>query len=272
MGLCERTADGAFSPGPMLGFCSDLPGGWSDELVAHASQLHAVPDGLGDEVAVLVEPLSVALHAVLAAPPKAGERVLVIGGGTLGLCVVAALRMVAIGAEVTIAVRHRAQREMAERLGAGAVAADAVDAAVEHAGARRFRPPVGDDVLVGGFDQVYDCVGSEDSLDAALRTARPRGRVVVPGGPGRIGGLDWTLVWTRELAISGSYVYGREDNLEGAPHTIDAAMRMLAEHPELPVGELVTHRFGLDQWRAAMGAALDRRGSGALKIAFQPQG
>lgn len=270
VGLCERTAEGAFAPAPMLGFCRDLPGGWSEELVAHASQLHPVPDGMPDETAALVEPFSVALHGVLAAPFEAGERVLVVGGGTMGLCAAAALRMVAPAVEVTLVARHPAQRQMAQRLGVGAVATDALEAAVERTGARRFQPLVGTDVLIGGFDRVYDCVGSAGSLDAALRTARPGGRVVVLGGPGEIAGLDWTLVWTRELRIVGSYVYGREESIDGQPHTMDVALRLLADHPELPVGELITHRFDLGEWRMAMAAALDRRGSGALKIVFGP--
>ena len=50
----------------LIGYCGDLPGGWSDAMVVHRSQLHAVPDAVSDEAAVLVEPFSVALHAVLA--------------------------------------------------------------------------------------------------------------------------------------------------------------------------------------------------------------
>jgi threonine dehydrogenase-like Zn-dependent dehydrogenase len=268
-GLCQRTAEGSLAPAPMIGFSRDLPGGWSDEVVAHASQLHAVPAGMSDETAVLVEPFSVALHAVLAAPPSAGERVLVIGGGSLGLCTAAALRLVAPDVEVTVVARHAVQRSMAERLGV-MVASDPLEAAVVRAGARRHRPLVGQDVLTGGFDQVYDGVGTVRSLDACLRVAAPRSRVVIVGGPALIGELDWTLVWTRELRIEGSYVYGTEHGLPGAPHTMDVAMRLLADHPELPLGALVTHRFALEEWRAAMAAALDRRGSGALKVAFVP--
>jgi hypothetical protein len=51
---------------------------------------------------------------------------------------------------------------------------------------------------------------------------------------------------------------------------MDAAMRLLADHPELPLGELVTHRFRLEDWRRAMVTALDRRRSGALKVVFAP--
>jgi threonine dehydrogenase-like Zn-dependent dehydrogenase len=49
---------------------------------------------------------------------------------------------------------------------------------------------------------------------------------------------------------------------------MDAAMRLLAEHPELPIDELVTHRFRLEEWPRAMAAALDRRRSGAIKVVF----
>ena len=264
-GLCLKTADGAFSPAPMLGYCRDLPGGWSEEMVAHASQLHPVPEALSDEAAVMVEPLSVALHAVLADAPADGERVVVIGAGTMGLCTVVALRLAAPAADVTLIARHAAQRDLGERFGA-TVRSSALDAAVELAGARRHRPLVGEDVLTSGFEQVYECVGSATSLAAALRVAAPRGRVAIVGGPAIIRDLDWTLAWTRELRLEGSYVYGTERGLPGAPHTMDAAMRLLAEHPELPIGELVTHRFGLEEWPRAMAAALDRRRSGAIKI------
>jgi L-iditol 2-dehydrogenase len=272
--LCERAAEGELAPGLLIGFCRDLPGGWSDAMLAHATQLHPVPDALSDEVAVLVEPFSVALHAVLAGPPAAGERVLVIGGGTLGLCTLAALRLIRPAARVTIVVRHPAQASMAERLGAVSVVRDSGDGALQaaqrDAGARRYQPIVGGPVLTGGFGQVYDCVGGRGSLDASLRVTAPRGRLVLVGGPGEIGGIDWTLAWTRELRIEGSYVYARESSLPGSPHTFTEAMRLLTERPDLPLGELVTHRFGLGSWRRAMGTALDRGRAAALKVVFAP--
>jgi threonine dehydrogenase-like Zn-dependent dehydrogenase len=138
---------------------------------------------------------------------------------------------------------------------------------VERTGARSYRSIIGEDVLTGGFDQVYDAVGTRASLASALRVAAPRARVVVVGGPGHLGGMDWTLVWARELRLAGTYVYGREVSGE---HTMDTALRLLTEHPELPIGELVTHRFRLDHWPAAMRAVLDRRKSGAVKVAFAP--
>ncbi|HTE64793.1 MAG TPA: zinc-binding dehydrogenase [Candidatus Binatia bacterium] len=272
--LCERAAEGDLSPGLLIGYCRDLPGAWSDAMLAHASQLYPVPDALSDEVAVLIEPFSVALHAVLAGPPTPGDRVLVIGGGTLGLCTLAALRLIRPATRVTILVRHPAQASIAERLGAVSVPRDtgdgAIRAAESDAGARRYQPIVGDPVLTGGFDQVYDCVGSRRSLDAGLRVTAARGRLGLVGGPGQLGGLDWTLAWTRELRIDGSYVYGREDSLPERPHTFQEAMRLLSERSDLPLGDLVTHRFGLGSYRSAMAMALNRRRNGALKVVFAP--
>jgi L-iditol 2-dehydrogenase len=275
-GLCLNAAEGDLAPGPMIGFCADLPGGWSEAMIAHASQLHAVPDEVTDAEAVLVEPLAVAMHAVLERAPAAGERALVIGGGSLGLCTVAALHLIDPRTDVTALVRHPAQARLAERLGAkrvireGGGLAGALRAAVEVAGAHRYRSILGQSVLAGGFEHVYDCVGSRTSLEASLRVAAPRGRVVIVGGPAEIGGLDWTLAWTRELRIVGSYVYGREPALVGKPHTMDHVLGLLAERRDLPLGELVTHRFPLAEWPRAIATALDRGGRGAVKVVFAP--
>jgi threonine dehydrogenase-like Zn-dependent dehydrogenase len=269
--FCLRAADGDLSPGMLVGYCADLPGGWSDGMVAHTSQLHPIPDELSDELSVLLEPFSVALHAVLARSPGVGERVLVIGGGTLGLCTVAALRLVEPRAEVILLARHAAQRLLGERLGASMAAGGrdaAVQAAIRHAGARAHRSILGQTVLSGGFAQVYDAVGSRRSLADAMRVSEPGGRLVLVGGPAEVGGLDWTLAWSRELRIDGTYVYGLEPSLPGTPHTFDEAIRLLLANPELPLGELVTHRFRLEDWRRAMAVSLSRGRSGALKVVF----
>ncbi len=84
-GLCTRTAEGSLSPGMLTGFCRDLPGGWSTDMVAHWSQIVPVPDEISDDVAVLIEPFSVAVHAVLKDPPPAWAKVLIIGSGSIGL-------------------------------------------------------------------------------------------------------------------------------------------------------------------------------------------
>jgi threonine dehydrogenase-like Zn-dependent dehydrogenase len=186
---------------------------------------------------------------------------------------VMALRMIDAQADITAVVRHPFQAKMAERLGASRVVLDgggkgAQRAAMEVAGARAHRPIVGGEVFTGGFDLVFDCVGSASSVDAALRVTAPRGRLVLLGTAGELSHLDLTLAWARELRVLGSYVYGREASLPGAPHTFDYLVQRLAEAGAPPVAELVTHRFGLDHWREAMSVATGRRRHASVKVVF----
>jgi threonine dehydrogenase-like Zn-dependent dehydrogenase len=274
--LCRNNAEGTLAPGPMIGFCADLPGGWSDGLIAHESQLHPIPDEVPDDEAVLVEPMSVALHAVLADPPSGNQRVLVIGGGALGLGAVAALRMTAPEVDITVIARHALQADLAGRLGATHVLrdrrsdGDLADRAAAALGARVYRTFYGEPVLSAGYHQVIDAVGSASSVRTAITLAERGGRVSVVGGPGQLEDVDWTLVWTRELRLEGSYVYGAEPSLAGSRHTYDHLLDLLARRPGLPIGEIVTHRFGLRDWRRAIAASLDRGRQRALKIVFDP--
>ena len=107
-----------------------------------------------------------------------------------------------------------------------------MNAARQVAEAREHRSILGQAVLTGGFAQVYDAVGSRESVADALSVADAGARVVLVGGPAELGRLDWTLAWARELRIEGTYVYGSEPSLSGAPHTMDEAIRLLAAHPE----------------------------------------
>jgi threonine dehydrogenase-like Zn-dependent dehydrogenase len=271
--LCSRATEGAISPGMLIGYCHDLPGGWSDGMLAHASQLHAVPEALSDEAAVLIEPLACGLHAVLAAPPAAGERALVIGGGAIGLGTLAALRMVAPGTDTTMVVRHPQQADLARAFGATRVVIDRHGdgvrrAAIEATGAREHAALTGESTLTGGFEVVYECAGSAASLESALRATAPRGRLAVIGSVTIVHGLDLTLAWARELRLIGTYVYGREASLPGAPHTMDHLVTLLSAPGAPPVEQLVTHRFRLGEWRRALRTAMARGRAAAVKVVF----
>ncbi|MFO7246533.1 MAG: zinc-binding dehydrogenase [Thermaerobacter sp.] len=271
--LCANAAEGRFGPALITGYCAALPGGWGERMLAHRSQLFTVPDEVADERAVLVEPLAIGLHAVLRRRPGDGDRVLVIGAGTIGLCLLAALRMLGLRAHVTVAAKHGVQADLARALGADHVVPPSrlADDARQRLGARGYKPILGRTVYRGGYDVVYDCVGSRRSLDDALRLAREGGAVVVVGGAGEIPWLDWTFVWMRELDVIGAAGYGLEHVNGRVKHTFALVLEGLAAHPDLPVERMVTHRFALAQYRQALAAALDRRRSGAVKIVFAPQ-
>jgi L-iditol 2-dehydrogenase len=271
--LCERFAEGRLAPGMMLGFCRDVPGGWSERILAHDSQLHPVPASLADEAAVLAEPLAVALHAILARPPAAGERVLVLGAGTIGLCVVAGLRLLESPAQVFILARRPHQADQARRMGASEVVLglSGAERAAEGGGwGRGFPGLMGVRGWTGGFDQVYDAVGSRLTLGAALRLTRAGGRIALLGGSAVLRKLDLTQLWYHELDVDGGFCYGPEPAF-GGRHTLDLALGLLRERGHPPLGSLVTHRFPLAGYRSALQAAFFHGRSGAIKVVFEPQ-
>lgn len=242
---CERTAFGSIDAGLQTGYCADTGGGWSGELVAHESQLHAVPDDLSDEAAVMVEPTACAVHA---ADLVATDDVAIIGAGTLGLCTAAALR----GRDVLVAAKHPEQRALARELGAKVVAPDELDRAVRATTAsfvtgRR---------LTGGVGTVVDCVGNEASIDQALRIVAPGGTIVLVGMPGRVG-LDLTPLWHREVSLVGAYAY-----------TTDDFRRAFDVVRANGLGRLVSAVYPLDRYREAIDHAAAAGRRGAVKVAF----
>jgi threonine dehydrogenase-like Zn-dependent dehydrogenase len=90
----------ALARGLSLGFHRDLPGGWGERLIAHESQVYPVDDALDDCTAVLMEPLSVAVHAVLHTLTEATERVLVIGSGPIAFATIWALRALGFAGDI----------------------------------------------------------------------------------------------------------------------------------------------------------------------------
>src|SRR4051794_29505904 len=272
-GLCTNTTEGSLSAGMLIGFCKDIPGGWGQEMIVHRSQLYAIPDEIPDRSAVLIEPFSVAVHAVLRNPPPPEAKVLIIGSGSIGLLVLAALRLLGHTCDVTVLARHKRQIELAEQFGATRVlkGKSAGDAAQDVVGARRFRLIMGGYSYAGGFDWIFDCVGSRKSVDESLRTAGPRARVVMVGCAAELSKLDLTYVWARELTVSGSYVYGKEASLPESPHTFQVAIDLLEKHPDFNLGAMVTHTIPLSDWKNGFRTMLNRKGSGAIKVAFDCQ-
>jgi L-iditol 2-dehydrogenase len=208
-----KIGDHSLGPGLTIGYHRDLPGGWGERMMAHQSQLFRVPEGLDDRVAVLAEPLSIGLHAVLQAPPAPSCSVLVIGSGPIAMGTLWALRASGFGGRVVAQAKRTREVDLARALGATAVVRPGLEArqALIDTGAMAYQPIVGPEVYSGGgFQAVYDCVGSEESLEQALRFASPRGRVVMLGCAARLRSLDLTFLWARELEIRGFLGYGRE--------------------------------------------------------------
>jgi len=262
---CERLAFGHLEPGLQTGYCTATGGGWSEGLVAHASQLHLVPDALSDEAAVMVEPTACAVHAALAAP-AAGGVTAVLGCGTLGLCAVAGLRRLATPGTLVAVAKHPDQRRLAAELGADVVVAPAE-------AQRAIRRATGSlqvgAHLTGGAEVVLDCLGSSASLAESLRLVRPGGVVVLVGMPASVT-VDLTSLWQRQVRIQGSYAYGREARPDGGEaRTFAMALDLVAE---ADLGRLVSALYPLASYREAIDHAANAGRRGAVKVAFDLRG
>ncbi len=269
-GLCERFTEGEIAPGLLTGLCPDTGGSWSPYLVAHASQLFRVPPEVNDENGLMVEPFSVALHAVLGNYPQDEETVLIIGAGVIGICVVAALRSLGSKARVIVLAKHPFQEEVIKRYGADKVIHLRRDYYQELApllGATLRRPLLGKPVVIGGADIVYDCVGSGTSLDDGLRFTRSVGKMVLVGTAGIPKGVDWTPIWLNEIDVRGSYIYGTESYGGERIRTFQLALNLMAEG-KADLASLVTHRFQLADYKRALAAVANKGKSKVVKAVF----
>jgi L-iditol 2-dehydrogenase len=220
-------------------------GGMAEFLTVPASCLHAVPADLDAHVAALAEPMAVAVRGVRLGGVAAGDRVAVLGAGTIGLVSILAAR-VAGASEVIATARYPQQRELAKVLGAAHTYPDS-SALLAAAG--------------GQVDVIIETVGGHaDTLADAVAIARSGATIVMLGvfdGAPAIPGLPFSQ---KELTLVGSNCYGRERALGD----FALATRLVGEH-RTRLAALVTHRYALDEIAAAYATASDKK-SGAVKV------
>jgi threonine dehydrogenase-like Zn-dependent dehydrogenase len=262
---CDHIITGRLSAGLQSGFCADTGGGWSRRMVAHASQLHPVPDSMPDEIAVLVEPLACAVHAVRRITISPGASALVVGAGTVGLLTLLALRKLTDAGEVHVIAKHAHQADRARELGVTQViGTDSTARTLRRStGALLVEPERGEDYLLGGMDIAFECTGGSAGLNTALRSLRAGGTVVASGMPS--GGVDLTPLWYRELHLVGAYAsaVSEEPSRGDFPEAIALA-------GSAPLAGYVDTRYPLEQWRDALDHATAAGRMGTIKVVFAP--
>jgi len=237
-GQCANCMAGAYNlcdlGAAILGIAHD--GGMAEEIVVPEHRLVPLHPAVPVTNASLVEPLAVVVHGLRRAGLRGGERVAVVGGGSIGLCSVVAAH--AAGAHVDLVARHDTQRAAGERLGAG----EASDT----------------------YDLVIDAAGTKSALETALPLARPGARLLLVAtywGGLELPGFPLCL---KEVDVIPASLYGRE----GASRDVDVAASILAQDPAI-ADAIITHRFPLDAAREAFATAADRK-SGAIKVVLEP--
>jgi 2-desacetyl-2-hydroxyethyl bacteriochlorophyllide A dehydrogenase len=223
-----------------LGFTRE--GGASDHVLAPARLVHKLEPSTSLLDAALVEPCSVVLRALEKAGPKSGDRVLVVGDGTIGL-LAAYLVSLWSPSEVTMLGRRPEQAQLAKSVGA---------AAFETSGGNP-----------GTFDLAIEAAGVAEAVATSIGAVRRGGTVVLLGLPpaGQTLELPADMLVNNDLTIVASFGY-----------TSAAWGRMvdLVNAGRVQPGRIVTHRFPLEAFAQAF-AALESlegpRGKILLEIA-----
>jgi threonine dehydrogenase-like Zn-dependent dehydrogenase len=241
--LCEN-----FSEGPNY---ENLGAGFADHFLAHRSQLVKVPDSISDEKAVLIEPASVSLHAVLKRPPRDGEKVLIIGAGMIGLNVIQFARVINQKCTIYLLEKIDFKRDLGLKLGADhLIAGDPYEAVAAATDAKLYRGPLGNANIMGGFDLIYDCVGYSKTIHDSLRWLRAGGDYVMVGNQLTPVRFDQTPVWNQELGIVGINAHGCETYDGKQISSFDLAIEMIRDG-KISLDGFITHRFALHEYKQA---------------------
>jgi len=241
--LCEN-----FSESPNY---ENLGAGFGNHFFAHRSQLVKVPDDINDDIAVLIEPAAVSLHAVLKRPPQDNERVLVIGAGTIGLNVIQFAKVINPECVIYLLEKIDFKKNLALTLGADhLIEGDPYEAIASITGGKLYRGPLGNVNILGGFDLIYDCVGYSKTIHDSLRWLRAGKDYVMVGNQLTPVTFDQTPVWHQELNIIGVNAHGFEDYKGEKISSFDLAIRMI-QSGEVNLDGFITHRFPLHQYKRA---------------------
>lgn len=221
----------------------DSPGAMQERWTVPADLLVRVPDGVSLQDAALVEPTAVAVHDVARADVAAGEPVVVVGGGPVGVLIACVAR--SAGADVVLVEPNPYRRLLAQQLGLAVL--DPCETDVEgwtqdHTGG-------------AGAAVAFEASGTRPGLAAALSVLGARGRMVVVGIHPMPLLIDMQRVFLRELSLLGARVYERPD--------FERAVQLVADGT-VPAGRLISRVEPLRSAGQAFSAL--ESGDGVMKV------
>lgn len=223
-----------------IGLAGD--GGLAELCNVPARQAVPLPAHVAAEAAAIIETAAVAMAAIRRGRGHSSDRVVVVGGGTVGLMTVQAARAMGV-AEVVLIEPIDARRRLGRSFGATAIAP-------------------GDTDGVRG-DLVIECSGAPAGIAGALAAADRGARVVIVGVHERPAVLDALAVVTRELELLGSLSYCFDDDYLPACRLVSSG--------DIDVLPLISARVGLDDAVEKGLLELAHRPEAHVKIVVMPQ-
>ena len=187
--LCDNRQVLGVSPGGYV-----RHGAFAEYIAVPQHITYPIPDALSFEHSALVEPVSVAVHAVGLAPMKLGDTAVVVGSGMIGLLVVQALRVAGCRSVIAIDLEEKKLRLAAE-LGAEVCL---------NAGELDVPSAVRDCTSGRGADIAVEVVGNTQALETALMSLRKGGTLILVGNISPKVDLQLQSVVTRQIRLLGA--------------------------------------------------------------------
>ena len=248
-GKCDACRHGQY------GYCEHISftyrngdGAMADYVVVKEPYVYELPDYLSYETGALIEPLSVATHAVRRADIRLGETVLIIGAGAIGMMVAAMCRRSG-AAEVIIADFSDQRLEMAKQVGA-TVTVNSGKEDLEQAVARLTHGK--------GVDKSFECVGRESCFLQAIMTLKRNGTATIIG-----------IYEKPQIQIPASRFVTHEIHVQGAQGYCWDFPIALQMTREIDLQQLVTHVFPLEDLQRALETCLNRS-ENSIKVILKP--
>jgi len=231
----------------VLGF--QIDGAFREYIPVDADKIYRLPAGVDLEGAALMEPLAVGVHAARKAGLKSGDKVLIIGAGTIGLSVFQVC--LAYGAHVVITAKYPHQAELAEKI-AGSHSARVVSCD------RELKSVVREEFGEDGVDAIMVCIDQE-VFTPALELARKGTRIVLIGHIAREVSFNINKLQGGEIEVVGSVIYKREDFGE--------AVALMAAG-KTDGKSMITHRFPLEKLEDGYRVMMDKT-QGNIKVMME---
>lgn len=232
----------------MTGIGTTVDGGFAEYCTVREKQVYKIPDSLSFTEAAMAEPLACCLHGMDLTGVEAGQCVMIIGGGAIGMIMLQLARL--SGASTVILVEPvKAKRELGLRLGA--------DIALDPSG--QSIPKALDSLLIKTVDAVIECVGSKNTMQSAISYVSKGGTAMLFGltDPDCEIPLKPFEVFKKEIAIKASFIN---------PYTQERAVSLLGSS-KIDVQSLITDMIGLDDLKGLLETGAYR---GRGKIIVRP--
>jgi len=223
-------------------------GGMATHMLAPEAASFSLPENVPPEEGSFVEPLAVGIHALNEAQVEPGDRLLILGAGTVGLCTALVARHLGIQ-EVYITAKHSFQADIAKLYGAVPLKPDEVLTQLRGT----------------AIDSVVETVGGRaDTLVTGLRAVRPRGNIVVVGVFTENIVFPVNELLLKEIQLVGAVCYARK----GDHAEFKTAALLLAQVRD-EIQCIKTHSFALSEIAKAFEIAADKS-TGAIKVQICP--